>query len=48
MVPKKNLPISLKDEHVTRTYEDRLSDYLVVSSSTGVIVIRGPGRERPS
>jgi hypothetical protein len=29
--------------HITRTYEDRLSNYLMVSSSAGVIVIRGPG-----
>src|SRR5258708_40121910 len=28
---------------ITRTYEDRLSNYLMVSSSAGVIVIRGPG-----
>jgi hypothetical protein len=29
--------------HITRTYEDRVSNYLMVSSSAGVIVIRGPG-----
>jgi hypothetical protein len=28
--------------HITRTYEDRVSNYLMVSSSAGVIVIRGP------
>jgi hypothetical protein len=29
--------------HITRTYEDRVSQYLMVSSPAGVVVIRGPG-----
>jgi hypothetical protein len=29
--------------HITRTYEDRLGQYLMITSSAGVIVIRGPG-----
>ena len=29
--------------HITRTFEDRVSQYLMVSSPAGVIVIRGPG-----
>ena len=29
--------------HITRTFEDRLSHYLMVSSPAGVVVIRGPG-----
>jgi hypothetical protein len=28
--------------HITRTYEDRLGQYLMITSSAGVIVIRGP------
>src|ERR1700756_694895 len=29
--------------HITRTFEDLVSQYLMVSSPAGVIVIRGPG-----
>jgi len=29
--------------HITRTYEDRLGQYLMITSSAGVVVIRGPG-----
>ena len=29
--------------HITRTFEDRVSQYLMVSSPAGVVVIRGPG-----
>jgi hypothetical protein len=29
--------------HITRTFEDRLSHYLMVSSPGVVVVIRGPG-----
>ena len=29
--------------HITRTYEDRVGQYLMVSSPAGVVVIRGPG-----
>jgi len=29
--------------HITRTYEDRIGQYLMVSSPGGVVVIRGPG-----
>jgi hypothetical protein len=29
--------------HITRTYEDRLGQYLMITSSAGVIAIRGPG-----
>ena len=29
--------------HITRTYEDRLGQYLMVTSPAGVVVIRGPG-----
>jgi hypothetical protein len=29
--------------HITRTYEDRVGQYLMVTSPAGVVVIRGPG-----
>ena len=29
--------------HITRTYEDRIGQYLMVSSPAGVVVIKGPG-----
>jgi hypothetical protein len=29
--------------HIIRTYEDRIGQYLMVSSPAGVIVIRSPG-----
>ena len=29
--------------HITRTYEDRIGQYLMISSPGGVVVIRGPG-----
>jgi hypothetical protein len=29
--------------HITRTYEDRVGQYLMITSSAGVVVIRGPG-----
>ena len=29
--------------HITRTYEDRVDQYLMISSPAGVVVIRGPG-----
>ena len=29
--------------HITRTYEDRIGQYLMISSPAGVVVIRGPG-----
>ena len=29
--------------HITRTFEDRVGQYLMVSSPAGVVVIRGPG-----
>jgi hypothetical protein len=31
---------------ITRTFEDRVSQYLMVSSPAGVVVIRGPGVNR--
>jgi hypothetical protein len=32
----------------TRTYEDRLGQYLMITSSAGVVVIRGPWSQRVS
>jgi hypothetical protein len=29
--------------HITRTFEDRVSQYLMVSSPAGVVVVKGPG-----